>query len=231
MKKQFWIFLIAALIGMSARAELFSYTLNNIFATIPDGNLNGYQSSQSVVGIPGAIQDINVTLNISGGFNGDFYAYLSHNGSAAILLNRPGRSSTSGVGYSDAGLGPDGLGGPFTFDDQASHDVHLYRSFSYSLNGSGQLTGAWQPDGRIIDPLSPGSTFDAASRSGMLGIFNSGSANGVWTLFVADVSAGGEGTLVSWGMQITAVPEPCAVALLGCGLGGAVVCWRRRRGD
>ena len=198
-----------------ALAATFSYSVG---AIIPDGDLSGIQNSQSLGDLSGGITDVNVTLNVSSGFNGDFYAVLMHNGLRAVLLNRVGRNATESVGYPDFGFGPDNSQNPFTFDDQAARDVHSYRTLSYTLNSSGQLTGQWQPDGRAISPLSPGTAFPTASRSGMLGLFNGGDANGLWTLYVADVSPGGEGTLVSWGLQITTVPEPSAAALLCCGL-------------
>jgi hypothetical protein len=208
---------------LAARSTSFVFPLA---VTIPDGDLTGYQNSQMLTGLPVFLTDVNVTLNVSGGFNGDLYAYLVHNGTSAILLNRVGRSGASGVGYPDAGFGPDALGTSFTLDDQAVHDVHLYRTFPYSLNGSGQLTGQWQPDGRALDPLSPGSAFDGASRAAMLSSFNLTDPNGLWTLFIADTSPGGESVLLSWGMQITAVPEPAFPGLL-LAVAGAT-CFRRR---
>src|SRR4051794_10816886 len=55
-----------------AEATVSSTSVDNIFVTIPDANLNGVQSSQTLSGLPVSISDVNVTLNISGGFNGDF---------------------------------------------------------------------------------------------------------------------------------------------------------------
>ena len=203
-------------------ATQFNYTVG---AIVPDGDLNGYQNSQTVAGGSGGITDVNVTLNILGGFNGDFYASLTHNGTTAILLNRVGRTGTHNAGYPDAGFGPDASTNSFTLDDQAAHDIHFYRNEPYSLNSSGQLTGQWQPDGRNLDPLSSTSAFDAAPRSGLLSLFNGEDPNGLWTLYITDVSPGGEGTLVSWGLQITAVPEP-SVGALGC---AALLLLSRRR--
>ena len=200
----------------------------NVNSVIPDGDFNGIQSSTTLSGFSGPITDVNVTLTISGGFNGDFYAYLLHNSTSAILLNRVGRTSSSSVGYPDAGFGLNNASALFTFDDQAGQDVHLYRTFPYTLNGSGQLTGTWQPDGRAIDPLSAGSVFDSAARSKMLSVFNGTDPNGTWTLFVADLSSGGEGTLVNWNLSITAVPEPGAVALVLCGVGAGFMLRRNR---
>src|SRR2546421_12821122 len=113
MKKQIGFWMLLVLLCPAAQATIFSY---NVSATIPDGDLNGYQNSQTLGGLQPYITDVNVTLNIASGFNGDFYAYVSHNQRSAILLNRAGRSSTSSVGYPDAGFGPDGLGNSFKFD-------------------------------------------------------------------------------------------------------------------
>jgi subtilisin-like proprotein convertase family protein len=210
--------LFAAMLVLGAAAQATVYSVNNLSATIPDGDLNGYQNSISLSGLSGGITHVSVSLNISGGFNGDLYAYLNHGSGASILLNRVGRTGTSSSGYPDAGFGPDSSANIFTLDDQGNQDVHLYRTFAYTLNGSGQLTGQWQPDGRAIDPLSPGSTFDGTSRSSKLNVFNGLDANGTWTLFIADVSPGGVSTLAGWGLQVTTVPEPSIAALLLFGL-------------
>jgi subtilisin-like proprotein convertase family protein len=227
MKSQIISCLFALGLTFSASAATLTYSVG---ATIPDGNLNGFQNSQIISGLSGPITDLNVTLQISGGFNGDFYAFLTHDNETAILLNRVGRNSTHQVGYPDAGFGPDAFANEFTLDDQATTDVHSYRNAAYSLNGNGQLTGSWQPDGRTLDPLSPASAFESAARSAPLSVFNGMDPNGLWTLYIADVSAGGEGTLASWGVQLTLVPEPATGNLLWLGL-VALGCqrWRGRK--
>jgi len=48
--------------------------------------------------------------------------------------------------------------------------------------------------------------------------FNGLNPNGTWTLFFADLSGGDASTLVSWGLDIAAVPEPTTWALVGFGL-------------
>jgi len=223
MKLQVMACLCALGFSINAHAATFSFPVG---AAIPDGNLNGFQNSQSIGGLSGQITDLNVTLEISGGFNGDFYAFLTHDSTTAILLNRIGRNSTHSFGYPDAGFGPDAYANAFTLDDQAATDIHFYRNAAYSLNGSAQLTGSWQPDGRLLDPLSPASAFDGASRSAPLSLFNGLDPNGSWTLYIADVSSGGEGLLVGWGLQITTVPEPTFATLAGVGL--CILCNRRR---
>src|SRR4051812_34309571 len=142
MKKRIVISLIAGLgFGLTTHASIFNFNVDNLLATIPDGNLNGYQNSQTLSGISGAITDVNVTLNISGGVNGDLYGYIYHNNTISTLVNRVGRTGSSSVGYGDHGVGLDVSNNRFTLDDQAGQDIHFYRTFAYSLNGSGQLTG------------------------------------------------------------------------------------------
>lgn len=223
------VLLIVLTLACAARAQvtLYSSAANNLNATIPDGDLNGYQNSLAVSGLNGTISQVTISLNISGGFNGDLYAYVSHNNRLAVLLNRVGLSAGNGVGYADAGFGPDSAQNPFTFADSASHDVHFYQSFSYDLNGSGQLDGSWQPDGRSLDPLSAGSFFAGAARTDTLGVFDGSDPNGSWLLFVADVSPGYESTLVGWSLQITSVPEPAVCSMLILGL-VAFACYRRK---
>src|ERR1019366_9393677 len=94
---------------------------------------------------------------------------------------------------------------------------------------SGQLTGTWAPDGRNIDPQSSGSVFDAASPTADLSVFNNTSANGAWTLFIADLSGGGQSTLVSWGLTVVTVPEPQTWTLLGGSLAALWLATRKRQ--
>jgi hypothetical protein len=169
----------------------------------------------------GTITDIQVRLDITGGFNGDLYAYLlGPQGQLAVLLNRPGISGSNPYGYSDRGFN-------ITLDS-ASANVHGYGS-SYSTNGSGQVTGTWSADGRLIDPQSAGSVFDGASTLANLSVFNGTAANGLWTLFLADLSGGGgTANLHNVILSIVTVPEPQTWAMLG---GGLAMLWlfRKRR--
>jgi subtilisin-like proprotein convertase family protein len=88
---------------------------------------------------------------------------------------------------------------------------------SYDLNGSGQLTGTWATDGRSIDPQSDPSVFDTTQPASLLDSFNGTNPNGTWTLFLADLSDGGQSTVVNWSLNIEAAPEPSTYALLGIG--------------
>jgi hypothetical protein len=223
------LFSLSLTVACLGRADTFTSYPD---AAVPDFDFNGLADTIEVSGLdPNAIRDVNVSLEIGGGWNGDYYAYLWHAGQSAVLLNRVGRTATNPDGYSDRGFGPGALGGNFSLDDQATADVHLYQSGDYASN-AGQLTGLWQPDGRRIDPEAPGVDFDRASRSAMLGVFNGGDANGDWSLYLVDASPGAMGRLVSWELTVTQVPEPGALALglVATGWVAVVLGWHSRRG-
>ena len=196
----------------SARAEIYSYNFTNGFnngGIIPDGNPSGFVDTRVVnLGLDFGpvsgteILDVNVRLNIAGGFNGDLYGYLVHASGFSVLLNRVGRTSGNGFGYGDAGF-------DIVLDGQATiydKDIHSYLVATPSpIFASGKLTGTWAEDGRNVDPAS---VLDLSSRTSLLSSFNSLDANGDWSLFLADLSVGEESTVVSWGLEITTVPEP-----------------------
>jgi subtilisin-like proprotein convertase family protein len=227
----FALFALATL-GLSLRTEaaLYQYNFNSGFANggaVPDANVNGWSDTRNISDISVSepyIADVNVTLNISGGYNGDLYVYLTHSGGFSVLLNRVGRTSGNSFGYGNSGFN-------VTLDDQAATttDIHSYQTVSYSLNGSGQLIGDWRPDGRDSDPAT---VLDTDSRTSPLTVFNNLDPNGNWTLFVADLSSGASSTVVDWGLYIQAVPEPAHYALY-CALGllaiSAIRTWRERR--
>ena len=182
---------------------------------IPDGSLTGWSDTRTLSGLPTTITDVNVSLSLSGGWNGDLYAYLVHNSGFAVLLNRVGRTAANEPGYGAAGMN-------VRLDDTAALNIH-------SVTTPG--TGTYQADGRNLSPLSSGSLFDLASPTALLSSFNGQNANGNWTLFIADVSGGGVSTVTSWGLDIAAVPEPASliegsVAVLF--LGGVVWLYRRK---
>ena len=214
------VYLLTLSLAAFAAPATYLYTATGLPASIPDNNPNGYQNSLTIGAIPGPIIDVTVTLNIAGGFNGDLYVALDYNNTTAVLLNRVGLSAVSSVGYPNSGFA-------ITLQDGATSDVHSYQTVSYTLNGSGQLTGQWQPDGRLVSPLSSGAVIAGAARGNMLGVFDGMNANGTWTLFAADLSPGGVSTLAGWSLAITAIPEPNSVALGGfcCAVG---VCFHRK---
>jgi len=175
--------------SISARATLFSSSPD---AVIPDNNPSGYVSTINVSGLGSQLSDLSVNINVSGGYNGDLYGYLTYNGQTVVLLDRTGTGGGNAFGYSDPGFN-------ITLNDAGNFGLHFYQANGATFNGSGQLQGTWQPD-------SSGVTFASA--------FNGVNPNGNWQLFFADMSAADQSTLVSWSLDMTTpVPEPVNVTL------------------
>jgi len=205
---------------VSAQTNNYSFEFSANLA-LPDGETSGLVLSPGLSGMDGSIASLTVSLNISGGFNGDLYAYLAGPaGGFAVLLNRAGVTGGNSFGYDDTGFN-------VTFTTFATNNIHFYQDLTYDLNGNGQLTGAWQPDGRAIDPLSSPSLFDATSPADLLNSFNGTNPNGTWRLFLTDLSDGGESQLVDWRLEITTIPEPQPISLLALS-GGLMAVWRHR---
>jgi hypothetical protein len=84
-----------------------------------------------------------------------------------------------------------------------------------------------------LNPNTPTTYTIDFTTSGFQTTFNGQNPNNAWTLFFADTDPGGQTTLNSWSLNITAVPEPVNVALgiFGLGLTGAAAVrfYRRSR--
>jgi subtilisin-like proprotein convertase family protein len=156
--------------------------------SIPDGNPVGasFAGTYDQAASGATVSGLTVDLNISGGYNGSLYAYLvAPNGTLVMLLNQPGATISNPFGYAGSGLN-------VTLSDTEA--------------GSIQAT-----------PETPGSVFGsghAYQAAGSLSGFNGSAADGTWTLFFADETAGGgQATLNDWSLNITAVPDPVNLAL------------------
>jgi FlaG/FlaF family flagellin (archaellin) len=207
--------ILMMLAGCCVTAEAGMFGLNGSYSTVTfanggdvmAGNTAGWSDSETVSGQVGNISSLSVNLNITGGFNGSLYGYLEYDGVIVTLLNRVGVVSGNAFGYGDSGF-------DITLSSSSANSVHSYQSGSYVLNGSGQLTGIWAPDGNTVSPLSSPSSFNANPSTAGLTSFNGLNGDGTWTLFLADVvSGGGDPGVVSWGLEINSVPEPTNVAL------------------
>ena len=207
-------------LALTAQATIYNFNSGTLDTVITDGSLVGITESVTLSGMTGngnnLIGNVDVRLNITGGYNGDLYGYLvlqSADGSTttSILLNRVGVTGATGFGDSTAGFGSITLTGTGGYDN--IHDV---------TTPSG---GTYLADGRTINPTGD---FSGATATAGLQVLNNHNANGTWTLFLADVSNGDQSMLVSWGLDISVVPEPTTWALLVFGMGlGTIIMGRR----
>jgi subtilisin-like proprotein convertase family protein len=224
--KNFKIIFLAGMLAaglQKAEATWTTYDSGTITVNqaIPDNNLSGISSTFTVSEGDTEITSIGFVqlhLNISGGYNGDLYAYLTHDGQTAILLNRIGTSGAGTFGSAQSGMN-------IVLNDYFSAgNVH-----TAGILGSGNTYGA---DGRYASPTDL-AAISGASTGNNLNNFAGQSALGDWTLFIADVDGGGVPTLNSWQLEITEVPEPVNVALGVFGGGFAILqgfrFWRRRK--
>jgi subtilisin-like proprotein convertase family protein len=206
---------LAAVLLCTAGAVVGQTSLTNTFTVnqaIPDGNPSGLSDTRTLdfSSVPqfSSLVDLTVSLNISGGFNGDYYGYLVHGSGFAVLLNRSGRTSGNSVGYADSGFN-------ITLSGSSANDIHNYQGVSNP--GGGLLSGTWAPDGRNIDPAL---ALDTTGRTALLSSFAGTDPSGQWTLFLADLDYGEQGQLNSWSLVVTAVPEPSSLGLALLGIGG-----------
>jgi len=202
----------------SAQTPVTNNFLFNANLGVPDGDPNGLALTTNLSGLSGSIFDVTLTLNLTGGNNSDLYAFLTGpNGGFAILLNRVGLSYANPYGYEDTGFS-------VTLSDAAAYNVHNYQDAAgFTLNGNGQLTGAWLPDGRNLDPQSAPSWFDSTPVTATLSSFSGTNPNDLWTFYIADLSGGGQSTLQSWELNIITVPEPSTLALAAAGALGLLL--------
>ncbi len=186
MKKTILSGVLALMMAGSVRASLYIETFTVSGGTIPEGNPVPTPFDGGVSDIPagGAVLGVTVGLNVSGGYNGDLYAYLvSPNETTVVLLDQPGVNAGNPFGYGGLGL-----------------------NVTLSDAGSSSIQTTPETDGVVFS-----GTYSAA---GSLANFNGGVADGTWELYFADLASGsGTTTLNSWSLDITAVPEPVNLAL------------------
>ena len=167
--------------------QTFAISNPSLNGAIPDGNPSGvrFYGSFNLANFGDRVLGVSVGLKLSGGYNGDLFAYLvAPDGTLVVLMNQPGTDS----------FGAGGSGMNITLLSGASDHGSIQSA------GDGELSGSYNPAGILSSfgtPDSPG-----------------GSANGTWSLYFADLSSGG-GTaqLESWTLGITVVPEPVPLAL------------------
>ena len=198
MKKLLLATVLASVVA--AHATIYTTNWNAGFANagvVPDNNFSGWSDTRSVSTMPaGTFTGLSVNLQLSGGWNGDLYAYLVHSSGFSVLLDRVGVgvSGVSSFGYGDAGMNV----------NLAATGTSLHQ-YGGNSTFSSTPTGSWMTD----------------NTSGSLASFLSTSPNGTWSLFIADLSGGGVTTVQSWGLQMDIVAVPEVETWVAAALAGA----------
>ena len=197
---------------------------NNTGGAIPDGSSTGLGQVIQIAGSGESVVSVTLSLQIEAAageeaFLGDLYIYLTNGTDKVVLMNRAGRTASAPGGY--------GVNQSInvTFSSVGTRDNHNYPlgvGGTASTLLTGALTGDWQPDGRDIDPAL---VLDTDTRTGFE-VFEDALADGTWGLYIADLSSGGEHSLISWTLTLETVPEPSSVLL---GFAALPLLMRRRR--
>ena len=209
--------------GLALAGSASAQTYSDFFGVaIPDSDPAGVSVTLNVPDSI-SISDINVGLGITHTWQGDLIVELtSPSGTTVGLLNRAGDGTQfnggSGVGF---GFSTDNFGDAasdtlFYLDDSAAEAYDAAAPNGYGnmspVGGIDNVTGSWLP-------------FNAAGIT-HLSDFNGENAQGDWTLFISDNAGGDLGTFDTLSLEITGVPAPASLALLG--LGGLATTRRRR---
>ena len=118
---------------------------------IPDGNPSGiyFDGSFNLANAGDRVLGVSVGLDLSGGYNGDLYAYLAApDGTLVLLMNQPGTDA----------FGAGGAGMHITL--QAGTSDHG----SIQSAGDGYLSGSYNPAGNLTSFGTPGSTGGKCQR-------------------------------------------------------------------
>jgi len=169
--------------------QTLTYGVGSGGLLIPDGSPVGVASQMNFTANTSGNQMINVTvgLNVSGGYDGNLYAYLiSPTGTLVVLMDHPGSAPFYAAGRGmNLTLADSGINGSIQ---------------SATETAGVQLTGTYSAVGSLSSIAAPGG--------------NDGTGNGTWTLFFADLTrGGGQSYLDSWTLNLTVVPEPVTLAL------------------
>jgi len=194
MKKTLLTIATVVLTAMMASATLsyvnqtLTYGSGSAGLLIPDGSPVGVASQMNFTanGTGNQMIDVTVGLNISGGYDGNLYAYLiSPTGTLVVLMNQPGSAPFYAAGS----------GMTVTLDSSAGTGIQSATETYRQI-----LSGTFAPLGNLSNIAAPGG--------------NDGTGNGMWTLFFADLTrGGGQAYLDSWTLNLTVVPEPVTLAL------------------
>jgi len=216
MKKIIMMLVLVALTLSVQASYIPMYSLNQSFSggTIQDGNAVGSVfTGNFTANTWEQVVAVAVTLNITGGYNSDLYAYLvAPNGAVMLLMNQASGLGGSGMNVT---LSAFQMTSSTQFNIQAGtnpgEQVLTASSQPFiqsATDNNSPMTGYYRPISSMLYAPNPNNGLTLAEYLGLP------SANGAWTLFVADVvGGGGNATLNSWTLALAVVPEPVELSL------------------
>ncbi|MBX3358710.1 MAG: proprotein convertase P-domain-containing protein [Phycisphaeraceae bacterium] len=212
-------------------------TVNTGFAAssagnaVPDNSATGLFTSLAVPsdGVNGdTVSGVSLSLIISTTWQGDIVANLrSPSGTVLNLLNRPGSTGNGNFGWSVDNYGNPSNQTLMTFADGSAR--------TYALPATAGVTNIANPVGSWLAFGGTGNAFQTPTGTGVLlplgtlanfAGFNGENAVGNWSLEVYDGGNGDFANVNQVVLNVTTVPAPGALALVG--LGGLVAARRRR---
>lgn len=200
----------AALVAAPA-ALAADWTTDGNNVAITDDTYNGTLGSMQAISIDVSgegpvLTDIDVILDISHTWLGDLTIKLqAPNGAVVFLVSRAGFAEPADDGSGCCGLNIDLFNNTaYEFDDQG---------------GGGSSEGGFGPG-------ASNRTSSGFNQVNGLTSLNGIDPNGRWTVYVGDGAGGDMGIFDGYTLQITKVPAPGAIALLGA---ASLLSRRRRR--
>ena len=110
------------LLAGSIHAAVVDYNWSGVFVNgteVPDNNANGWVDSRTLSGLNGTVSGLAVTLDLTGGWNGDLYAYVQYGSGFTVLLNRVGVAEAPPSGNAGEGF-------QVTFSADGTPGLHTY---------------------------------------------------------------------------------------------------------
>jgi subtilisin-like proprotein convertase family protein len=146
---------------------------------------------------------------------GDLRATLSGPGGVPVasIFNQIGRASTATSGFGDSS----NFGGNYRFIDSGAdpYPPLIAGLGDFVLPSGDYMATDSTPVGTVGQQVFLNSVFGGSNPSG------------TWTLTITDFAGGDTGSLASATLNITAVPEPVSIGVVGLATGGLLL--RRRR--
>lgn len=200
---------LAFLAVLGASAISGAQTWSGAGFSIPDATTSPGSASSTIVGVP-ALTNVGAIalIGLSHTWCGDLIARVTSPTQTVNLFVRIGRTTANALGS------PFGDSSPFN------------GTYVFALTG-GNL---WSVAAATTTGPIPGGQYmssDGQSGGASNGFFGGAQAGGNWTLTIEDWAGGDSGTLQSWEIRGTPVPEPGTMIALGAG--AAALLARRRR--